>query len=331
MGDALLDELESELSATRATEIEPSGFLSTGSLELNWAVSGRPVRGGLPIGKITALAGRSFTGKSLTLQRAIAMAQKQGGRALVNDAENSFNIDRMEGLGIDPNRLSLISTQTIEEHHEKVVKFLDVVEEHGAEAPVVLGVDSLGDLTTEEELEHGLEKRTVAAFSRQAKKHLRIVGNRMAALNVCYILVQHVYQQIGQQFGDPRTPSGGEGPKYRSSVQIMFNTTKELDEGVVVRGKMLKTRLTVPNKEFEYFVPWDREPAEYGGVIPMGMKSGILQQNGHSLDVVNPETGEVVKEKAVKAHKTSPSKRASEEDKLVEEHPEVLDWLEDDS
>lgn len=335
--DEFLDTLEDALtgsddmpSAQRATEIDPEGYVSSGNLWVNWAVSGKPVSGGYPIGKITSFAGDSFTGKTALAHRAIAMAQQQGGLAFADDTENAWGT-RMESLGVDRSRLTLTSSNTVREHHEAVQKFLDVVEKNDVEGPLLVILDSLGDLTTAQEQDHGLETQTVGAKAKAVKKHLRIVGNRLADLDVSYIIIRHVFRKINA-FGDPRQAGGGEGPSYRASVRILLNQADETDQGVLLKGKVKKTRLTTPLREFDYFLPYDEEtnPSDYGGVIEMGLKKGILAQNGHSVDVINPETGEVIAEKAVKRQKTNPARRSLEEDKLVENHPEILNWLEEE-
>jgi len=58
---------------------------------LNWAISGDPVKGGYPKGKVIELYGDPSTGKSLLALTAISTIQKAGGVAVLDDVEYAFH------------------------------------------------------------------------------------------------------------------------------------------------------------------------------------------------------------------------------------------------
>ena len=59
-------------------------WIDTGSYVLNAIISGS-IRGGIPKGRVTMLAGESMTGKSLFVQKILAKAQEDGLTAVIFD------------------------------------------------------------------------------------------------------------------------------------------------------------------------------------------------------------------------------------------------------
>ena len=73
------------------------GWIDTGSYVLNAIISGS-LRGGIPKGRVTMLAGESMTGKSLFVMKILAAAQKDGLIPVIFDTENAIDPEGAERL-----------------------------------------------------------------------------------------------------------------------------------------------------------------------------------------------------------------------------------------
>lgn len=321
----ILDEMEDSLDdLKRGDNLEEPGWFDTGNYALNWAVSNR-LLGGYPVGSSVELFGESNTGKSFLIQRAIAQVHAEGGFAVLDDAENAFYADRAEQVGVDLSRLVKRESDTLNEHHKLLEEFLQRATEHSTEdTPFILALDSIGDLTTEQAIEHGLETDTVGKKAKNIKKLFRLVANRLADHNVLYVIANHVYDSP-----DPFTAtksSGGKGLEYRAGVRIALKhlKTHDGDRGVKIRGKVKKTRYANPFREFEINIPFHGQISRTSGLIPVLLHLGVLEMRGHRLNVVDPGTGEV-HETPIYAQKTNPLKQDQSGEQLVEEFPGLLE------
>ena len=93
MRNALNKDDEDKLSWNLADDDSPthvSDFISTGSTLLDYIISNRR-DGGVPVGKLTEIAGEEASGKSLLCAHIIANTQRKGGIAVYIDSENAAN------------------------------------------------------------------------------------------------------------------------------------------------------------------------------------------------------------------------------------------------
>ena len=105
---SLVNDLRSELNKAAKENIaydlhgenptDVKTWISTGSTLLNYIISNRR-DGGIPVGKLTTIAGESASGKSLIVTQILANTQKMGGLAVYIDTENAASPDFMEQLG----------------------------------------------------------------------------------------------------------------------------------------------------------------------------------------------------------------------------------------
>ena len=93
-------------------------YLSSGCTLLDLAIADR-LPGGFPGGRISQIYGDESTGKTVLALEVLGSAQRQGGRAEMNDIEGTCDLDRAEQLhGInvkDPKIWGLCSSGSIEE------------------------------------------------------------------------------------------------------------------------------------------------------------------------------------------------------------------------
>lgn len=281
-----------DLEVTSARDaLQISGWLDSGSYALNWAMSGRFLRG-YPLGATVEIFGDPSTGKSFLVTRALAQAQAQGGVALLDDTEGAYNLEWIGTLGVNADALAYRRSRTVNDHLKTTRQFVgavrDLIRGKGSDifqGPAVLACDSLSLLTTEHELEVGLDKRSLDK-ARELKAFFRIVGGEIVDLPVTHIATSHAIAKIGG-FGSSRTTSGGGGPKYQAGIRLDLRAVSKIKKGtqysgVIVRVVVAKNRVVAPWKEARLAIPFYRPISPLSGLIPTAIDAGVLKPSGQN-------------------------------------------------
>ena len=117
--------------------------ISTGSLSLDTALG----VGGLPKGRIIEIYGPESSGKTTLALHAIANAQKQGGIAVLIDAEYAFDANYAKNLGVDIDNLLVSQPDT----GEQALEIADTLIRSSAVDIIV--IDSVAALVPAAEIE----------------------------------------------------------------------------------------------------------------------------------------------------------------------------------
>jgi hypothetical protein len=90
---------------------DPTDWISTGNYALNYLISS-DFNKGVPLGKVTVLAGESGAGKSYICSgNLIKAAQEQGIYVVLVDSENALDEAWLHALGVDTSEEKLLKAQ----------------------------------------------------------------------------------------------------------------------------------------------------------------------------------------------------------------------------
>ena len=231
-------------------------FIDSGSYIFNALLSGS-LHGGLPMNKITALAGESATGKTYF---ALGICQKflednPDSAVIYFESESALTKDMIEERGIDSNRIVIVPVVTVQEFRNQSLSILDrYLETDESERPPMLFVlDSLGMLSTTKEIEDTAEGKETKDMTRAqiTKGAFRVLTLKLGRAKVPMIVTNHTYDVIGSMFPQ-KEMGGGSGLKYAASSIIFLSKKKEKDGteiiGNIIHCKNAKSRLTVENR-----------------------------------------------------------------------------------
>lgn len=228
-------------------------YIDTGSYLFNALLSGS-LFGGLPSNKITALAGESATGKTyfaLGMVKQFLDANPDGG-VLYFESESAIPKELIESRGIDSKRMVILPVVTIQEFRTQAIKILDAYLE-GEQKPMMIVLDSLGNLSTTKELEDtaaGSETRDMTR-AQIIKACFRVLTLKLGRANVPLIVTNHTYDVIGA-YMPTKEMGGGSGLKYAASSIVYLSKKKDKDGteviGNIIHCKNQKSRLTIENK-----------------------------------------------------------------------------------
>ena len=258
-------------------------YIDTGSYLFNALLSGS-LSGGLPSNKITALAGESATGKTyfaLGMVKQFLDANPEGG-VLYFESESAIPKELIESRGIDSKRMVVLPVVTIQEFRTQSIKILDAYLET-EQKPMMIVLDSLGNLSTTKELEDtaaGAETRDMTR-AQIIKACFRVLTLKLGRANVPLIVTNHTYDVIGA-YMPTKEMGGGSGLKYAASSIIYLSRRKEKVGteivGNIIHCKNHKSRLTVENKMVDVRLTYDKGLDRYYGLLDLAEKYDIFKK-----------------------------------------------------
>jgi len=294
---------------------DPVDWISTGNLALNFLISG-DFNKGIPLGRVTCLAGESGSGKSFIASgNLVRHAQQQGILPIILDSENALDSDWLQSLGVDTSEDKLLKfgVAMVDEVAKFISEFMKGYKEQFADVPyeerqkVLFVVDSLGMLLTptdKDQFEKGDMKGDMGRKPKALTSLVRNSVNLIAGNPVGIVACNHTY--ASQDMFDPDDKiSGGQGFIYASSIvvamrKLKLKEDKEGNKITDVRGirsacKVMKTRFAKPFESVQIKIPYDTGMDPYSGCLDLFEKAGVIVKEGNKLKYTTSK-GEEIKE-----------------------------------
>lgn len=198
---------------------DPDTWIDTGSYGLNYLISNDFYRG-IPMGKVTVLAGESGSGKSfISSGNLVRNAQKQGIFVVLIDTENALDESWLHALGVETteDKLLKLSVSMIDDVAKIISDFVkQYKEDYGhlskEERPKVLFVvDSLGMLLTPTDVDQFNKGDMKGDLGRKAKSLTALVRNSVnlvAQYDIGLVCTNHTYESMDMFNPDPKVSGG---------------------------------------------------------------------------------------------------------------------------
>ena len=278
---------------------DPTDWISTGNYALNYLVSG-DFHKGVPLGKVTVLAGESGAGKSyIAAGNIVKSAQEQGIFVVLIDTENALDEKWLHALDVDtsPEKILKLNMSMIDDVAKTISEFMkeyrDMAEE---ERPKVLFViDSLGMLLTPTDVDQFNKGDMKGDMGRKPKALTSLVRNTVnmiGSYNVGMVCTNHTY--ASQDMFDPDDKiSGGQGFIYASSIVVAMRKLKlKVDadgnktttvQGIRAACKVMKTRYAKPFEAVQVQIPYETGMDPYSGCVDLFEAKGLHKKDGNRL------------------------------------------------
>ena len=290
-------------------ESDPNTWVSTGNYTLNYLISGN-FQKGIPLGRVTMLAGESGSGKSLIASgNLIKNAQEQGIFCVALDSENALHEDWLQALGVDtnPDKLLRINVAMVDDVAKIISDFItnyskEYDSKDESERPKILFIiDSLGMLLTptdRDQFEKGDMKGDLGRKAKSLTALIRNTVNLIGNYNIGLVATNHTY--ASQDMFDPDDKiSGGQGFVYASSVVVAMKKLKLKEDedgnkisdvtGIRSAIKVMKTRFNKPFESVQVKIPYESGMDPYSGLVELFEKKGLLVKEGNRLKYVDLE------------------------------------------
>ena len=293
---------------------DPDTWISTGNYCLNKLISG-DFRKGIPLGKVTVLAGESGAGKSyVAAGNIVRNAQQQGIFVVLIDSENALDEKWLHALGVstEEDKLLKLNMAMIDDAAKVINDFMadykkEYADKDTDERPKVLFViDSLGMMLTPTDVaqfEKGDLKGDMGRKPKALSALVRNCVNMFGDYNVGLVATNHTY--ASQDMFDPDDKiSGGQGFIYASSIVIAMrklklkvdadgNKTSDV-HGIRAACKIMKTRYAKPFENVQVEIPYETGMSPYSGLVDFFERAELLKKTGNRLEYTSPVSGEVV-------------------------------------
>jgi len=319
MNKEVLDRLRT--AGLLSNEVKDLGNVPTGNYALNKVISG-DFNKGIPIGMITQFHGESSTAKTVFATHILKEAQVKGYYTMLIDSENAYNPEFAKHLGIDPEKLIYAAPQTLEDCFQTIQEAILEIRELDKDTPIVVAYDSIAVSPSKAEFEaEGFEGNNMqgAIRAKSTGACLRKINPILRDKKVALIVINQLRSKVGVMFGDPTTmAAGGKSLDYYLGVNLkcVSNRSKdfikdERDNIVGIKGvvKNTKNKVSIPFRECEFELIYDKGLSSYSGVLELMLKEGLLEQNGAWYTIPEGESwGEEKFQKKTFTHnlKTSP-------------------------
>ena len=259
------------------TEIEPEEWIHTGHYMFNAHISGS-LRRGYPSGKIITIPGDPKTGKSYLVFNGMREAQKRGYMIWLFETEGAPDKTRFIKQGVDPKRVRITQPETVGEAIVKLVQFttklLEMKKEGKPIPKFLVSIDSLTSLNSQKQFDDAMAGETKADMGGQAKEIINMLNMltvRLGKLQIPMINTMHVYEARDRHSNVTKTPSGGKGPLYMSSVVPMLRKTLVKDKetkqrlGVMVTSSIFESRYA-QHHDIEMYINFEKGMNEFLGL-----------------------------------------------------------------
>jgi RecA/RadA recombinase len=264
--------LEEILSETGGELLRNAGqvpyYVDTGNLAINYACSGKFIKGGFPGGRIIEAFGPEASGKSLLGYCFLGAIQKQGGIAVLLDCERSSGSDFAERCGhVDPDKLLVFDPITLQQVEKKIVTIVNAIRAKFPDKPIGIVWDSIGVNPTEREwseieLPENATKAQIDAVgverpgerAKFANKILRSLNPFLNDKDATLYVINQVRKKIGVIYGNDETTSGGgEALKFYASLRFRTGAPKAFQDKNTKLS--LGVNMNIVNKKNRHFTP----------------------------------------------------------------------------
>lgn len=269
-----------------------SGFIGTGSYALNALLSGT-IYGGAPANKVTALAGEPSTGKTFYAINIVRqfLADNPKGFVFFFESESAISKEMMSDRGVDTKRVAILPVATIQEFRTQAIKILDkYMEQKGDRPPVLFVLDSLGNLSTEKEVNDMSEGKDTRDMTRSQliRGAFRVLTLKLGKAKAALIVTNHTYDVIGS-YVPMKKMSGGSGLEYAASTIIFLSKKKDKTDGevtgAIISAVTKKARLTIENKKVETLLNYRDGLDPYYGLIELAINAGIFKKVSTKIEL----------------------------------------------
>lgn len=287
-------------SSKKLTEVKE--WTKTGSLSLDLATNGK----GIPKGGLcTCILGKESAGKTSLLLHIIAEAQKADPEALCAfcDAEGTLDLDyASESIGVDLERLHLIDRESLlkalgvkdrviisgEEWIEVACKLLT------SNLYEVVGFDSVASLIPMAEITNGVSSAQIGRIAALMSKAYRAINSALSASKSAFVYLNQ-YRISPGQYGNPFIEPAGEAMKYLQALKIEISKSLDKDtegvNGIIVKGKITKSKVCAPYGTFEYYLELGKGIAPYYEIMNLGIENEIITKVGNTYSYNDAKIG----------------------------------------
>lgn len=243
---------------------EPFDFISTSSPALDEALGG-----GIVKGRVVELFGAEGSGKTTLALHILANCKKT---AFI-DAEHALSPDYAKRIGVNFKEMFLSQPDSA----EQALNIMEYLARSGELELIVL--DSVAAMSPLSEVEGDMEDSEMAMRARLMSKAMRKIVPLASKTGTTILLINQIRSNIGG-YGSPNVTPGGRGVKFASSQRIELKAGKKEENGMKVKAKVVKNKVSTPYKECEFNLIFGEGISKELSLIERLIKDGTFKKSG---------------------------------------------------
>ena len=259
-------EVAFDLTSDNPTEV--TDFIPTGSRWLDSIIC-RGKLAGVPVGKVTEIAGLEATGKSFMAAQIAANAQKMGIGVVYFDAESAIDPSFLENAGCNIDDVLYVQARSVEFVLETIEELVGSSEEK-----LLFIWDSLALTPSETDIAGDFNPLSSMAvkpriLSKGMAKLVQPIANAGATLVVLNQLKTNITSNVAEAMTTPYFTPGGKAMHYTYSLRVWLTGRKAkasflTDErgfriGSEVKAKLEKSRFGTQGRQCAFKILWGGE------------------------------------------------------------------------
>jgi recombination protein RecA len=248
-------------SPTKVTQ-----WISTGSRWLD-SITCRGKMAGIPVGKITEIAGLSSSGKSFMAALVAANAQKMGHVVIYFDAESALDDTFLKKAGCDVKKMLYVQAISV----EMVLGEIETLMDENPDTQFLFVWDSIAATASEKDLEGDFNPQSSMAvkpriFSKAFPKLTIPLANQQCTLVLINQLKTNITTNVAEAMTTPWIAPGGKAIEYFSSQRIWLtkrkakagyvNDEKGFRIGSEIKVKIEKSRFGTEGRTCTFKIIW---------------------------------------------------------------------------
>lgn len=256
-------------------EFAVKSYVPTGSTLLDIAIADK-LPGGVASGRVTQIYGGESSAKTAIGIEILGNAQRMGGKAIMVDAEGTFDPRYAKLFGLDdfdPVNWKLRECDSIEDLFDVVIpEAIEFVKD--AKGPSMMLIDSLSSLPSDAEIKSKLEDATFGTSrAKQISAGFRKIRTSINANNLGLVFIDQTRMNVGVVFGDKKTTSGGQALKFYASTRILFSHIRKIKNkekvsvGVDIKFEIKKNKVGKPFRDGVFSLLFDYGIDDTGSLL----------------------------------------------------------------
>lgn len=226
---------------------------------------------GIPVGRITEIAGLEGSGKSYMAAQVAASATKKGFEVVYFDSEAALDFEFLKQAGVEESLFLRVTPQSVEDMFETI----DLILSQGAENTLFIW-DSLANTPTKSDNSGTFNpQETMALKARILSKAMQKLTVPLNESNSTFLVLNQLKTHIpkpGDHISamiDPYVTPGGKSMQYAASLRIYLTGRKSkasyiLDDngyriGSEVKARIKKSRFASEGRECFFKILWGDE------------------------------------------------------------------------
>lgn len=283
----------------KKVEVVPTGSLILNRIIGNGLLNNEP--GGFPRGGVTEIFGDESTGKTTLALLACKEALNSGEAVVWADFEHSLALQKVyiENLGIDINSPNFfgVTPMSFETGAEKIGKAMV------AYKPAIIVIDSVTAMIPEAEDNEDPSKAVqIGKHAKLTSQFLNWITKRLGKYNTALVLLNQTRVDIkissmpGRRGGPKEISSGGQAPKFYTTVRIQLKQTgeREMVTGIsnlsglsekkmvsqMVKATCIKNKFDVAYKTGPIYITFGKGVDNILSLVYLGENTKVIKKAG---------------------------------------------------